>query len=568
MPRQVSAHNILLTGLPRSGTTLACRLLNQVPGVVALHEPLPVADYAAWGSTERALEAISAFLAQTRRSLLTRGAAPSRHVGGAIPDNPFSDVPGPDGLRRVVQREGEVRFAKPLQPDFLLVVKHTAAFAALLDRLTDRFCCRALIRNPLAVLLSWQTVNVPIRRGRVPAAEAFDPHLKDALDALDDPLDRQVHILHWFFGRFADTLEPDAVVRYETLVDTGGAALRAVAPAAALLRESLENRNANPLYPKEHVVRLAERLLDAAGPAWIYYARSDVERLAERLVPSGPFRALSVPPAPNRSAGESPCPRSPVASGQGAGPFRVDFLILGAQKCGTTALARFLSEHPDIFLCPSKEAHFFDRPDFPHGAPPEEIARLYHAAFQGWRGQALAGEATPSYLLVPEAPGRIFRYNPRMRLICLVRDPAERAWSQYRMERARGTERRSFLRSVLAERWRFRKRRQDFSSILTDRPVRRFCYLERGLYSRQLARYRARFPPEQILVLRTEDLWTRHDRVLERVYGFLGVPVPRVLPVRRRIFSSANAERPGRLLALGLRLYFLRERIRLGRWTG
>ena len=112
---------------------------------------------------------------------------------------------------------------------------------------------------------------------------------------------------------------------------------------------------------------------------------------------------------------------------------RVDFAIAGVQKAGTTALFDYLSDEPELSLSHVKETHFFDdderdwaRPDY---AP-------YHALFDAPDGR-LRGEATPIYLYWPKVLERICAYNPAMKLIVVLRDPVERAWSHWRMEFAR-----------------------------------------------------------------------------------------------------------------------------------
>ena len=142
--------DVILTGVARSGTTLACTLLNRLPQCVALHEPLSPVTLRDAGSRQAAGERVTAFFAAQRASLLATGDAVSRSIDGVIPDNPYAAVPGPDGLRRSVVTPGTVHFAKPLDVGFRLVVKHPSCFTALLDVLVERFPCIAMVRNPLA----------------------------------------------------------------------------------------------------------------------------------------------------------------------------------------------------------------------------------------------------------------------------------------------------------------------------------------------------------------------------------------------------------------------------------
>jgi hypothetical protein len=203
----------------------------------------------------------------------------------------------------------------------------------------------------------------------------------------------------------------------------------------------------------------------------------------------------------------------------------VTFLIAGVQKGGTTALYDYLADYPDVALSRVKEVHFFDdeavdwrRPDY--GA--------YHAHFDPPAGRP-CGEATPIYLYWPTALERIRAYNPAMRLILTLRDPVARAWSHWRMERARGAEREPFG-------WCVRQGRQRLFEGEPWGSHREFSYVERGFYGEQLERLFGLFPREQALILRAEDLRRDAAATLAEVRRFLGLPqatapVPRLAHV-------------------------------------
>lgn len=281
--------NVILTGIARSGTTLACTLLNRLPDTVALHEPMSPRILMGRSVPQGVNDAVSAFFAAQRRSLFDRREAASRTIEGRIPDDPYAADPGPNGLRSSRVDERVVRFDKPLSTEFHLIIKHPSCFTALLGTLKQRFPCHAVIRNPLAILLSWQTTEANWNDGRQPAAEAFDEDLRRRLDAEPDRLGRQLVMLSWSFGQYARHLPTERVIRYEDLVATGGRALAGVAPAADGLSESLHSRNTNPLYGEIAIESLLERLLDFPGPQWDFYARDAVRDLACELVsrPSG-----------------------------------------------------------------------------------------------------------------------------------------------------------------------------------------------------------------------------------------------------------------------------------------
>jgi hypothetical protein len=211
----------------------------------------------------------------------------SKNVAGKVPDNPISSQVGDRGLRESLVQRGFVKVKKRLSRDFALLVKHNARFAAILDNLARRYRCYAIIRNPLATLSSWQSVDMPIQRGHSPAPEDLDPRLKADLSALEDVEDRQFYNLDWFFWRFKTMLPGDHIIRYEEVVKTGGRSLVNVRPEAAQLEHKLESRNCRKLYDHEKYQKLGERLLRTEGVWWDFNERSDVEKLLEKDPPLG-----------------------------------------------------------------------------------------------------------------------------------------------------------------------------------------------------------------------------------------------------------------------------------------
>ena len=252
--------DIILTGIARSGTTLTCALLNKLPQAVALAEPMNPAELAALAYPDAYLARVEDFFTAQRTSLMVRGAAISKARDGQVPQNSFPEQGDPASLRRSSVSSQNVQFGKDLREGFRLVVKHPNFFTATLEALLRRYPCFAVVRNPLAVLLSWQTIQAPVNQGRLPAAEAFDPALARALQNEPDRVSRQLAILRWYFGRYRALLPREHVIRYEELVASGGRALSVIDPEAAQLDEALESRNTSTLYDPTQVVELADRL--------------------------------------------------------------------------------------------------------------------------------------------------------------------------------------------------------------------------------------------------------------------------------------------------------------------
>ena len=206
----------------------------------------------------------------------------------------------------------------------------------------------------------------------------------------------------------------------------------------------------------------------------------------------------------------------------------VDFMIVGAQKCGTTALAHFLAQHPEIGMAHPKESHLFDAPEYSDDWTRERIDERYRPCFAHCPSARLRGEATPIYMHLAGIAAQLKRYNPHLKLIVMLRDPVERALSEYRMACAKGMERRSFGMALLLEPFRLWR---DKAAWLPRSAYRRQAYRRRGLYSRQLRNLYRHFDASSVLVVRAEALRSRHDAVLREVFAFLGArPAVRVPP--------------------------------------
>jgi hypothetical protein len=178
-------------------------------------------------------------------------------------------------------------------------------------------------------------------------------------------------------------------------------------------------------------------------------------------------------------------------------------------KCGTTALARYLARHPDIHVAPKKEVHFFDR-RFNEGIA--WYARHFESAGPDC---AAVGEATAHYLYDPDAPARIASTLPNVRLIALLRNPADRAYSQYWHARTRGHERLTFEAALEQEAARLKSPRA------MDRW--RFSYADRGHYINHLSRYDRVFRAEQVHIIISEDMRASAAKVVAAACQFLGV---------------------------------------------
>jgi hypothetical protein len=206
-----------------------------------------------------------------------------------------------------------------------------------------------------------------------------------------------------------------------------------------------------------------------------------------------------------------------------------DFLIIGAARCGTTSFYRYLTEHPCIAPAFRKEVDFFDR-HFGKGLSwyrkhfPSIFFRRYSKARYGCDG--LTGEASPYYIFHPLSAARVATMLPRVKLIALLRNPVDRAYSHYHLQVCHGREPLSFEDAILREQERLKGEQ---NRILTDGDYhsynyQRYSYVSRGLYVDQLARWLNLFPKDSLLVVRTEDLDNNPAAVLKHTLRFLNLP--------------------------------------------
>lgn len=273
--------NVLITGIPRSGTTLVCSLLNKVPDVVALHEPMDVWDFAQYRDAAVLAGVVKKFCDDSRRSLREHGFAISKHVGGEIRDNSAADQ---DGGRVRKTEHGKIFIDKPLAENFTLAIKHPLAFTALLGPLSQHFECLAVVRNPLAILASWNSLDwLKVKKGRAPIAEKLDAALAKNLSDQPGVIERQIQIVEWSFVRYRQFLPPQAVLKYEDLIATRARGLGEFFPAAAALDEDLVSRNLNKHYDRALMADLGQRLLAREGPLWNFYSKSNVEGLLTEI---------------------------------------------------------------------------------------------------------------------------------------------------------------------------------------------------------------------------------------------------------------------------------------------
>lgn len=267
--------NLLLTGIPRSGTTLACRLLSEVSNVVALNEPMWPDQFT---NRPESIQAIHDNLKKLRFSLITDGIGIARTTRGHITDNAYSETK--DGRQRIVER-GPLHFEKELSEDFKLILKHCAEFTLLLPELNESFHCYAIIRNPLALLGSWASVNVPVSRGKVAKSAKLLPAFHQQLEGIEGLLPKQLYILDWYFSQYKG-FSSEQIIKYEDIIATQGGALSPIVDKD-VFDNTLKDRNTSPLYDPEFLSEASKALINSEGAYWTYYPKEEVITLLKEM---------------------------------------------------------------------------------------------------------------------------------------------------------------------------------------------------------------------------------------------------------------------------------------------
>jgi Sulfotransferase domain len=218
-----------------------------------------------------------------------------------------------------------------------------------------------------------------------------------------------------------------------------------------------------------------------------------------------------------------------------------DFIIIGGQRCGTTSLFNNLVKHPSIARPFKKEIRFFGlnyrngtnwyRAHFPSVFRRFEMEGIRKRGF-------VTGEATPYYIFHPDVPRRVSQTLGNVKIIAILRNPVDRAYSHYHLEVRQGYERLSFEEAIDCEEQRLKGEEE---KLLRDEDYVSFqhaaySYLSRGIYIDQLERWTKFFPKENFLILKSEDFYHDASQVLANVLDFLGLP--KWAPRRYEVFKA------------------------------
>lgn len=235
------------------------------------------------------------------------------------------------------------------------------------------------------------------------------------------------------------------------------------------------------------------------------------------------------------------------------GPVRLlpDFIIIGVARAGTTSLYEYLVEHPNIASASRKEVHFFDynfqngiswyRGQFPYIIQKHYVETIRQRNF-------ITGEASPYYIFHPYAPTRLAESLPFVKLIVLLRNPVERAFSHYSWEVSWGTETLSFEDAIAREAERIKIGSENLATHYSFNH-QHFSYLIRGVYADQLETWFSLFPREQFLILKSEDMYKEPATIFKQTVEFLKIPYiePKALKKEYKQYNKPKHSSPPKM---------------------
>jgi len=221
-----------------------------------------------------------------------------------------------------------------------------------------------------------------------------------------------------------------------------------------------------------------------------------------------------------------------------------NFFIVGAAKSGTTSLYHHLCQHPDVFMSPVKEPHYFSK-DIWHyliERGMRDVQKNYNDYKKLFKDGRAIGEASPSYLYSKVAAREIYNFNPDAKIIIILRNPVNRAFSAWRMNCMRGIDGDLFIKEI--------KKINNYKNS----PWKTNGYLGAGMYSSQIKRYMDIFPRKNILILYFYDLKKNPEKVMGKIFRFLGVKQIKIKDIDKK-YNEGGMWRwrfIGRMLRFGL----------------
>lgn len=260
---------LLVTGIPRSGTSLTTKLISEQPNTVCFSEPTWLKEIRFDGQTRTQFSGALMTKIQQIRAEIKKGNPVEITVkkgSNELPDNYFIK----ENNQQVNTKSTQSVYIEHSE-ELLICVKSNTLFTVCLEDLLSLEACNimAVIRNPLYVLMSWRSLNIPISHGKIKIGELYSKRLQEIVIE-PDLLKRQVLILGWFFQQYAESNLD--LLSYESLVSNPEAALQSFLPNAIKLKNmAFESKNKPSCYMDKDTTKINEALKKAGGFFAEYY---------------------------------------------------------------------------------------------------------------------------------------------------------------------------------------------------------------------------------------------------------------------------------------------------------
>ncbi len=267
--------NLLITGTPRSGTTLLTATIHAIPNYVALSEPVQQQELKKdLASPEQYAKRLMALMQTLRQQILAGVALPNRFDkgGSAVASNYWKKSPGAAGGGMEATAEIREEVLAVQNENFTLGVKNCEQFTVCLEALVKlpQAPIIAVIRNPVACLLSWRSLDLPVSHGRLKFGEKFHRELR-RIKRIDDLLLRQVKLLDWYLERFYRHRESVRIMRYEDFVANPDLLRELIPVPVEHIFPGRQSMNERPEYNLEETDAIRDCLREHAPFARLFY---------------------------------------------------------------------------------------------------------------------------------------------------------------------------------------------------------------------------------------------------------------------------------------------------------
>lgn len=235
---------------------------------MALVEPLDVVKFNICADSQQRIEFLRTYFLKLRDDIARKNKISLLDIEG---DGTNTFKYDGEGARKTqIKGHREQQITKELNDDFTLLIKHPNIFTALLSELKNHWECFAIIRNPLSVFASWESIAHPLSNGHAPMAEHYDPELRQKLLKYSDKFSRQLSLMNWYFRSYLREINHHNIIRYEDIVASAGSALVRIIPGANI-HEPLQSYNRRTVYNKSYMSQMMEVLLADEEGAWRHF---------------------------------------------------------------------------------------------------------------------------------------------------------------------------------------------------------------------------------------------------------------------------------------------------------